>query len=177
MIYVDATYYDGVTSAPQPAELTFNPTGSVIVRFETGHVEFQPHEIDISTRVANTPRNLYFADGSKCESLENDKIDKFVESQREAAGGSLLHLLESSWRHVAIITLFTAVIVGVFIKVGIPLLAESAAYEIPSSMDIELSEQVLASLDKVVFETSTIVFSRREQLLSYLHEITGSGGE
>ena len=178
MIRVEATYYDGVTSAPHRAQLTFSPTGSVVVCFETGRVEFQSHEINISTRVANTPRSLYFADGSKCESVENDKIDEFVESQREAASGSWLHLLESSWRHVAIITVLTVVIVGVFIKVGIPSLAESAAYAIPSSIDVELSEQVLASLDKVVFETSTIVFARREQLRSYLHEITAAvGGE
>ncbi len=178
MIRVDATFYDGVSSAPQSAELTFNPTGSIIVRLESGDIEFRGDEVRISTRVANTPRNVYFPDGSKCESLENDKIDEFVASRRETAGGRWLHLLESSWRHVAIISVLTIVIVGAFIKVGIPSLAERAAYEIPSSIDLELSEQVLASLDATVFVASTIASPRREQIMSFLIEIAQAvGGE
>ncbi len=178
MIRVDAVFYDGLSSVPRLTELTLTPTGSIIVRLEGGHIEFQSHKVRISTRVANTPRNFYFPDGSKCESLENDKIDEFIAARRGTASGRWLHLLESSWHYVVIIAVLTIVIVGAFIRVGIPALAERVAHEIPSSMDVELSEQVLATLDATVFEPSMIEVPRREQLNSLLIEITEAvGGE
>ena len=177
MIRVDAVFYDGMCSAPRPTELTLTPTGSIIVRLEGGHIEFQSHNVRISTRVANTPRSFYFPDGSKCESLENDKIDEFI-GWRGTASGRWLHLLESSWHYFAIIAVLIAVIVGAFIRVGIPALAERAAHNIPSSMDAALGEQVLATLDATVFEPSILEASRRERLNSYLIEITEAvGGE
>lgn len=147
------------------------------MRLESGHIEFPSHKVRISTRVANTPRSFYFPDGSKCESLENDKIDEFI-ARRGTASGRWLHRLESSWHYVVIIAVLTTVLVGAFVRVGIPALAERVAHGIPSSADVALSEQVLAALDASVFEPSTIEIPRREQLTSYLIEITEAvGGE
>ena len=178
MIRVDAVFYDGLSAAPRPTELTLTPTGSIIVGFEGGDVEFQSSEVRISTRVANTPRSFYFPDGSKCECLENDKIDEFIAAQRATGSGRWVHLLESNWRYVVIIAVLTTVMVGAFIRVGIPALAERAAHEMPSSMDVALSEQILATLDATVFESSSIEAPRREQLNAYLAEIAEAvGGE
>ncbi len=178
MIRVDAVFYDGSSSVPRPIELTLTPAGSIIMPSEGEPIEFQSHEVRISARLANTPRSFYFPDGSKCDSFENDKIDEFIAARRRSSSGRWLHALESSWHYVAIIAVLTAVIVGVFIRVGIPALAERVAHEIPSSMEVELSDQVLATLDATVFEPSIIEAPRREQLNLLLVEITGAvGGE
>lgn len=159
---VNALYFDGVSARRQAVTLHAAP-GSIEVRGEEG-LRVEPLSgIRISSRLGNSPRLLYFADGSHCEVTDHEAFGLLL---REAglAPHSLLSRLENSWRHALAATALFAIFIVVLIYWGLPLAAEVAAGRIPASVTLSMDAHFLDSVDKGMMQPSKLSDARQAEL-------------
>jgi hypothetical protein len=81
---------------------------------------------------------------------------------------------EGLWR-VAIAALAAVVLIAVlFIRFGVPLLANTAAHALPPSVDRSISAQGLELLDRSLLEKSALTSMRQQELRDRFNSITRS---
>jgi hypothetical protein len=75
-VLVDAVLYDGKSSKEHSVTIEF--TFGKRVRVASHGIDVALEEIEIESRLGNTPRVLEFPNGVRCKSRENDKIDQIL---------------------------------------------------------------------------------------------------
>ena len=155
MIDVSARYYDGRTSAATEVRLSFGRGGLVTLTGANQHTSYTLEDLDISTRIGDTPRLIGFPDGGKCEVNDNDAIDRVLKTQTGKRGG-WLHTLESHFLFVLIALVGTIAVSTLTFKYGLPWLAERSAHALPQSVDRNLGKGTLEILDQAVFSPTTL---------------------
>jgi len=75
-MFVDAVLYDGKSSKEHTVTIEF--TFGRRVRVASHEIDVALEEVEIESRLGNTPRVLEFPDGVRCKSRENDKIDQIL---------------------------------------------------------------------------------------------------
>ncbi len=146
---IKARYFDGRSSHEQWVTLRFVKEGDIVIQgLEGGPLRFRNGEMEIATRLGNTPRSIDLPGGAQCMCDDNDAIDQALEFQGIRHQQHWIHTLESNWP-LALGSL--VVIVGAVwwsIAIGIPLLAEQASRAIPASISRTLDKQTLALLER-----------------------------
>ncbi|MGE0079823.1 MAG: M48 family metallopeptidase [Thiohalomonadaceae bacterium] len=154
-------YFDGRTSRRIPAQLREHD-GKVSVHAESG--ELQPptplSEVDVSSRLGDTPRFLRFPGGAQFETGDNAGVDALLRHGR----GTLLHRLESHLRYVFVGLVTVVVFAWALVQYGIPALAERAAFALPAETGRYLDREVLAFLDSYLLEPSTLETAEQARL-------------
>ena len=119
-------FYSG-SSDRQAAFLNVNNEGLVRVfdtdnktRIETSDCHFL--QLEVSSRLGNTPRHISFADGSSFETPDNDKIDDLLIAHRQGAGNRFLHWLESHSIAVFLIVTLVSGFILVFSRISLAIL-------------------------------------------------------
>ena len=102
---VTASFYDGKTSQRKEVRLHFDPSGRLRIIGLENYPTYALSEIRISSRVGNTPRSIYLPGGAKCETLDNDTIDRMLGLQRSGRWQAFLHKLESRLGYVLLLSL------------------------------------------------------------------------
>lgn len=169
LVQVEGSYFYADSSERQSAVLNVTETGQVSVlpfnnNTETGRSLYPFSQLEISPRLGNTPRHISFKDGSRFETVHNDKIDELLVSFRQAAAYRFIHLLESH----SLIVLLVVVLVSGFIwgsvKYGVPAVANFSAKILPVDVSRYLGQGTLDILDKTVFASSELDLQRKNQL-------------
>ncbi|MFK7857425.1 MAG: M48 family metallopeptidase [Granulosicoccus sp.] len=135
-------------------------------------------ELVVSERLGDTPRRLNWPDGAMFETRSNDAIDKLLAvTGHKASRSSWLHSLESRWGWVATALLVTVFFSYVGIRYVLPATSESIARNLPATFNNVISEQALATLDRLLFKGSESdsqriaeVQRQFDDLLAYLPE-------
>jgi Zn-dependent protease with chaperone function len=155
--------YDGISSAQVPIRFGVDAPGRLLIEAGTAvEIIEDLRTLRVGTRVANTRRTLWLADGRQIQSDDNDAIDRMF----AARGGmeALVHLLESNW-HMALagvaVTLIAAVLL---IWYGLPWAADQAAFAVPISWEREAGAQTLTSLQALGFADSKLPKARQDEL-------------
>lgn len=152
-----AWYYDGETSRRAAVTLHFYREGSLEIQREGEEPRRYPlGQIEVASRLGNTPRALRLPDGGKCEVADNDALDAILDQHRPGHQSSFLHALESRARYIVLILLVGTVATLGFFQYGIPLLAERIAYNLPTQVDAYLGQDSLAVLDDWLLEESEL---------------------
>lgn len=159
---VNALYFDGVSARRQSVTLHAAP-GSLEVRGEEGLRVVPLSGIRISSRLGNSPRLLYFADGSHCEITDHEAFELLLR-QAGLAPLSLISRLENSWRHALAATAFFAIFIVVLIYWGLPWAAEVAAGRIPASVTLSMDTHFLDSVDDGMMQPSKLSDARQAEL-------------
>ena len=152
---VSARYYDGRTSGATAVRLSFGRCGLVTLTGAAQSATYKLEELDISTRIGNTPRLIGLPDGGKCEVSDNDAIDRLLRKQAINRGG-WLHALESHYLFVMLAIVVTLVSTTMTFKYGLPWLAERSARALPQSVDRSLGKGTLDILDRSLFSPTTL---------------------
>jgi Zn-dependent protease with chaperone function len=152
---ITAWYYAKGNSRRQVVELSLDEQTIQLDGFDTPQ-SFALNDVRISDRLANTPRNLEFPDGSRCETLDNDIVDSWLAAQGKQSGYRLIHKLESRMGYAIIALVSTVAAVWIGITVGAPALAKIAADKLPASVETTIGNQTLATLDKIYFSPSKL---------------------
>jgi len=152
---VSARYYDGRTSGATAVRLSFGCRGLVTLTGAAQSANYKLEDLDISTRIGNTPRLIGFPDGGKCEVNDNDTIDRLLKNQATNRGG-WLHTLESHYLFVTVAILVTLATSTMTFKYGLPWLAERSAHALPQSVDRSLGKGTLDILDRSLFSPTTL---------------------
>lgn len=127
-------YYKG-KSTPHKATLYYFDNGDIIIETESD-VAKKLHftAMNISSRVANTQRQIFLPSGDMFTTNDNDAVDEMIKNfspQQKNTIDSLLYYLES---HIGAITALVAVsivAVFIFIKFLFPAIVTHIAYSIP----------------------------------------------
>ena len=152
---ISARYYDGRTSETTAVRLSFWHDGSVSLSGTAEAATYKLEDLDISTRIGNTPRLIGLPDGGKCEVSDNNAIDRILRKQA-TNHSSLLHTLENHYLFVLAAILVTIAAGTMTFKYGLPWLAERSAHALPQSVDRSLGKGTLDLLDQTLFSPTTL---------------------
>jgi Zn-dependent protease with chaperone function len=172
---VNAWYYANSGSRRQAVQLSLDGQSLLLTGLDAP-LTFAFNDVRISDRLSNTPRNLEFPDGSRCETLDNDIIDGWLATHGKQTGYRLIHKLESRSVYVFAALVCTIGAVWLGITVGTPALAKMAANNLPAAVEATLGEQTLATLDKVFFSTSKLDEAQQKEVSATFARINDSLG-
>ena len=127
--------------------------------------------IKVSSRLADTPRYLYFPDGEKFETQDNLSVDRIVKRFAGARWTGWLHRLESRWRFVLIALAGMLVFLWGGIKYGVPLAARGIAGRLPPSILHAAGEQTLGILDRSVLSETNLDQAVRSRLQEHFQPV------
>lgn len=161
--------FDARRSRARRAQLEIVPPGIVKLRLDAPGDDGSPQqwesplsEVEISERLGNVARRVTFPDGTVFETNANDDVDRALQAVGRSAG--LVHWLEARWP-IAVASL-AAVAIGtaLFIRFGVPAMADFAARTLPTSVDQALGAQSLQILDKAFLNPSELPAARQLEL-------------
>lgn len=158
---VGIDYYNGRTSQPQQAEVWLDEQGVLHLELDGQRRYYALADVEVGTRLGNTPRRLGFPDGASGESRDNDALDALL-AVHQPASRRWLHVLESRYSLVLAALLLTVLLTAGFVLKGVPWLAEKVARALPPSVDQLISEQTLSTMDRLLFKPSTLDADTRE---------------
>jgi len=160
-IRFDAAYYDGKSSSRRIARVLIEPGGGVTVRVGDAEQRYRLADLEVSARLADTPRRLGLPDGGSCETTDNDAVDAALAGLRSGARGTrlvhrLVHRLESRLGYALAALLITVLSTWAFVEYGIPFVAERIADELPPSAERALGRHGLDALDRTLLAPSAL---------------------
>ncbi len=169
---ISAMYFDGKTSHKKEVRLYFEGMERVTIVGLGTETAYPVSAVRITSRLANTPRSLFFPDGGKCETLDNDAIDAILQDQGKGEWQSILHSLESRLKYVALALILTVLGGWGLVQYGIPALATQVAFALPPSVEGTLGREGLEVLDQTLFSPSTLEKQQQERLHTQLAKMT-----
>lgn len=172
MTVVAARYYDGKSSEGRDVSIHAEAPASLHVIGDGIDRRYPLDQVRSSSRVGNTQRHLYFADGAQCETGDNDAIDEIFAGVRAELPNRLLHRWESRVGPAIAALLVTAGLLWLGIAYGIPALAKQIAFSMPASTEAKVGEEVLAGLDKVLLSPTRLSPKRQAELQMLFADMT-----
>ena len=174
MISIEGKWYDGRTSAEVPAVCFVYDNGAVTVAHATDIrlIRSLPRfTVNVSPRLADTPRYLHFPDGEKFETQDNLSVDRVVKRFTGARWTAWLHRLESHWRFVFIALAAMLVFLWAGMKYGVPIAARVIADRLPPSIRQAAGEQTLGILDRSVLSESGLDETVQDRLQEHFRPV------
>ena len=171
MIRIHGNYFDGQTSRQSETVLTAYRDGVVEVSGSTSASKSRLDQLTISDRVGNIPRGIYFPDGSKFETPDNDSVDALLKQFGSHRGARFLHTLESRKRYILISLVVVVFVTWGMVRYGIPSLASSIAYNLPASTNAYIASGTLDILDERFFKPSALDSATRKRLQNRFHRM------
>ncbi len=165
-IAFSASFFDGQSSRAQDVQVQLDPTSERLsVRgVADGDRHYPLGEVKIAPRVGNTPRFIYFKDGASLETGDNDAVDGLAPALPGGRFHLFQHVMESKLRWIAAMLALTIAFGWAAIEYGVPALAKQVAFALPREVDEKLGDGVLAALDELMFEPSTLDLADRNRL-------------
>lgn len=120
--------------------------------------------VTISDRIADVPRRIAFSDGAIFETPSNDAMDAVLEAAGVGGFAGQLVRWERRWTVALGALLAVALASWVFLKFGMPALAETAARALPASLDAKIGEEGMQLLDKSLLGPSQLPAARQQEL-------------
>ena len=172
MTAVEARFYDGRSSLKHEVLIYPDPPDRLRVTGDGIDFSCALAEVRPSSRVGNTRRHLYFADGSQCETEDNDAIDEIFSGTRGEAPGRLLHRWESRFSYAAAALCITLFLGWAGITYGLPALAKQVAFSLPSATQTLIGRDALAVLDKVLLAPTQLPAERQTELRTLFSRVS-----
>lgn len=164
MIEISGFYYDGKTASRSTVQIRFYENGLLEISGATINLNSSLKTARISPRIGNTCRSIYLADGGKLESFANDELDVIADYFAQNIYQAFVHKLEQKLHYVLGALAITVLVVWAGIEYGVPLLAKAAAYSMPYSVEQNMGQQGLETLDKLFFQASKLDPQTKQQL-------------
>lgn len=150
-------FYDGTHSEAHPVEVDVE--GRQIRVAGTGIERTWPlSAVRISPRIGETPRHLYFPDGSQCDTADNDGVDLLFPP---GAASRAAHRLERSITYALLALGVTALLAWALITYAIPAVAKVAAFRLPDTTLVALGEDTLKALDEAFLGPTSVAPERQ----------------
>jgi len=177
MITIYGYWFDGKTSAQTDARLLIFGSGDVRVERSEDGEELSStlvSEMDVSARISDTPRYIYFPNGGKLETDDNDTLDRVLNKFRHSRFQNFTYMLENRKRYI-IFSLLAVIAFGFFmVKYGAPTAAKIISAYLPQSIYNYADEKTITIMDKVILNPSELKEDEqtliREYFQSFINE-------
>ena len=160
---LSARYYDGQTANALMVEAHLADDGL--------HLRDQVYayaELTLSPKLGSAPRFVDLPDGGRLECNPQQGLDTLAQHLGQR---NVLNALESHWLAVLVsITVAVAFMWG-GMQYGVPALAKSVAMSLPQDWVQSSDEYTLKTLDKAMFEASTLNEARQQELSLKFHQL------
>lgn len=173
MIEIKGNWFDGRTSNGTAVVLkVYKDSSWEVVGISDAQVIQQgdAFQVDVSARLANTPRYIKFSGNETLETDDNSSVDEALRLLKGGHWSLKVHMLESKLRYV-LISVVILVVTGVAAtKYGVPAAANLIAQHIPKTVLYKTGEQTLSVFDKLFFSPSELDPVRERQLRNNLQQ-------
>lgn len=174
MIYFKARWFDGRTSEQTEVVCKVYDSGAVHVERTDDHsrvVALPQFKLNISPRLADTPRYLQLPGGEKLETDDNDTVDRLNRKFGKRSWLDFVHRFESRLKYVAIGLVCFLLLIWGSVQYGIPLTARIIAERLPPSALNLASRQTVAMLDRTVFSATELDVDTRQRLQEHFQPL------
>lgn len=135
-IFIQGLLYDGISSDEHQVVMEFTLTSRVKILSFSIDVAF--NEVNISPRLASTPRLLKFPNKMLVKSLQNDEIDKIVEHLRDDE--QMIHKIEKSWLWSFVAVALMGIFIWLLLSVGADVSAKVISTMLPQNSLDKISQ-------------------------------------
>lgn len=171
---IEGHLLDGRSSAPQAAQLEIGVDRIVRVSGLPEPRDAPLASVQISDRLGRTPRRIRFDDGAVFETLDNDAIDAALAALGHRSFSGRVDRMERRWQVAFAALIAVAVMSVVFVRYGLPFMANVAARTLPASVDRAIGMQGLDILDRSFLEPSTLPAERQRALRARFDQMTAT---
>jgi Peptidase family M48 len=145
--------YDGISAAPQPAELSIHGLNVHLKYAET--VLHEPiAKVDFGQATQHGVRLISFTNGAQFQAQHPSALNEYLSYHR--AGQSWVDRATAKWRYVSACAVGVVAVVAGFYVWGIPAVAKVGAPFVPQAVKDTLGENTLKGMDKFAFKPSII---------------------
>ena len=170
MMQLQGNWFDGNTSAHSTVVLRVDDQGLVSVYTEPDQsLQLQCHfnSLEVSARVGNTPRYIYFPNGEKLETTSQDVVDELLQRYRPSVFNTLAHRLESHLQFVLVTLVAVVLISWSAMQYGVPAAARFIAQVLPAQVMDRAATETLQLLDKLHFSPTQLPPSVQARVLEH----------
>ena len=164
---INGFIFDGTTSKRSDAKISINPAeiSLSIIGSDGESVIFKnPAITKISSRLGNSARYIEIENLGRFETKDNDRVDNLESLLFKNEKSKLVHKLESNLFLIIIALFVTIGFTGATIKWGIPALADHIVEVMPERTSDLIGTKILETLDKKVFQPSSLSDARQKEL-------------
>ncbi len=165
---VNARYFDGRSARCHEVSLQI-ANGLLILRGDDIKRQAHQGEFTISDPLGNTPRQIQFNDGARCEISDHQGFTALLKAIDYKP--SLVARMELHWQpsFIALLIALAALLSAYFW--GLPYFAKKAADHIPDSLLSQMDDQFLNSMDKQLLQPSKLSAARQTILTDRLQAL------
>lgn len=174
MIVIRGFFYNGQSSVQVPARCCIYDSGAIRIEELEGEgllAGLKSFGIQVSPRLANTPRYLYLPNKGKFETEENDAVDALLKRFHRRPWLHIVHFLESRKRWI--LTCFLAMVLMIWLmgRYGVPLAAKVIAGHLPKKVTEMAGQRTMDSLDRSLLKESQLDAAVVERLMSHFRPV------
>jgi Zn-dependent protease with chaperone function len=156
--------------------VTIDDDALVWVRGVDLDLRYALSDVRIAPRIGGAPRSISLPHGAKCETGDNDALDRAAAAHRVGALSRLLHAVESRLPLVVGALVATLLLGWATVEYGVPYLARHVAMAAPQEIDQYLGREALDLLDDLVFEPTQLDPTVRARLTARFEELAAATG-
>lgn len=165
---IHAKMFDGNSSKEHAVIIEF--TSDKRLKIRSHSIDLDLKDVQISSRLGNTPRVLQLPNGERCKSDENDKIDAIL--QKLDIKRPFIHKLERSWKFAFISVAIVTLLVGFMLTIGANYTAAFLASRLPDTTLDKASKNSLQLLDKKYLHKSNLSLKKKVKILKLFKKLT-----
>jgi len=174
MIVIRGFYYDGQSSAQVPARCCIYDSGALRIEGlgDQGLLaRLGSFTIDVSPRLANTPRYLHLPNHGKFETEENDAVDELLRRFRHGSWLKVVHFMETRKRWILACLLALGLMVWIVGRWGVPFAAKVIAGHLPKKVSQMAGQRTLDALDRSLLQPSQLDAADMKRLKAHFRPI------
>jgi Zn-dependent protease with chaperone function len=151
----------------EPAELTVDASGvaRVVAQGEGRELaRVAVAELDVSSRLGQTPRFVRMPCGGVLETSDNDAVDAMLRQWQPRRFQGWIHKLESHLPFVLVTAVLVLVIAWAAVVHGLPAAAERMAHALPAETLNTISRETLGLMDKLYLKPTELSAEKQAEL-------------
>lgn len=161
---VEVIWHDGKTSRAYEANLDFSETGFVRLSADNISLRYALSDIRSTEPVGKLKPKIYFPDGSSCEHSDLSAIRPYLPKSSRLF--EFIHRCESKFIYAVGVAVLSVGVFSFLILYAVPEMARQIANQLPPLMEKSLGRKLLETLDRIVFEESSLTEDRQAHLSS-----------
>ena len=165
---IEALLYDGKSSKEHEVSIEFTANRRVVIL--SHDIDVSLDEVEIESRLGNTPRVIEFDNGIRCKSKENDKIDKVL--KKFGLSKSKAYKIESSLGLTIGSVLVTIGFIWFMLTIGSTYTANALASILPKSTLDKVSDITMEQLEDNYLHPSKLSDRQKRIIQGHFDKLT-----